>query len=105
MAELQQYFDIRARTINDLRKSKNPDPYPHKFQTTMSIPDFIEKYRYLARGETLQGTEVALAGRVMVKRDANRLKFYNLHGEVSLSYSYTYIRARKFRSRLNFSTL
>lgn len=105
MTQLQQYFDIRGKTINELRKSKNPDPYPHKFQTTMSIPDFVEKYQHLARGELLQGTEVALAGRVMVKRDANKLKFYNLHGEVSLSYSYTYTRAPKFRSRLYFSML
>jgi lysyl-tRNA synthetase, class II len=73
---------MRAKAIDDLRVSKNPDPYPHKFQTTMSIPNFIEKYAYLKRGETLQETEIALAGRVMVKRDNNKLLFYNLHGEV-----------------------
>jgi lysyl-tRNA synthetase, class II len=73
---------MRAKAINDLRASKNPDPYPHKFQTTMSIPNFIETYAYLKRGETLQETEIALAGRVMVKRDNNKLLFYNLHGEV-----------------------
>lgn len=73
---------MRAKAINDLRASKNPDPYPHKFQTTMSIPNFIEKYEYLKRGELLQEIEVALAGRVMVKRDNNKLLFYNLHGEV-----------------------
>ena len=68
--------------INDLRASKNPDPYPHKFQTTMAIPDFIEKFSSLKRGEHLQDTQVAMAGRVMAKRDANKLKFYDLHGEV-----------------------
>ena len=73
---------MRAKTINDLRKSKNPDPYPHKFQITSSIPEFTEKYGYLGRGELLKETEVALAGRIMVKRDSNKLKFYNLHGEV-----------------------
>jgi len=81
--ELQQYFEMRAKTINDLRTSKNPDPYPHKFQTTMNIPEFVEKYQHLARGESLQETEVALAGRIMVKRDAGGLKFYNLHGDVT----------------------
>ena len=81
----KQYFELRAKTINELRKTKKPDPYPHKFQTTMSIPDFIEMYQHLTRGESLQDTEVALAGRVMVKRDANKLKFYNLHGEVHFS--------------------
>jgi lysyl-tRNA synthetase, class II len=77
---------MRSKAINDLRKSKNPDPYPHKFQTTMSIPDFVEKFSYLKRGEDLKDTQVALAGRIMVKRDSNKLKFYDLHGEVCLSF-------------------
>ena len=68
--------------INELRTSKNPDPYPHKFQTSMAIPEFIQKFQHLKRGELLQHTEVALAGRIMTKRDTNKLKFYDLHGEV-----------------------
>ena len=68
--------------INALRESKNPDPYPHKFQTTISIPDFIEKYSHMKRGEQLKETEVALAGRIMVIRDNKKLKFYDLHGDV-----------------------
>jgi len=73
--------------INDLRTSKSPYPYPHKFQTTMAIPDFIEKYEYLKRGEHLQAGEVSMAGRIMVKRDANKLKFYELQGEVPIPLS------------------
>ena len=71
-----------------MRKSKSPDPYPHKFQTTMAIPDFVEKFSYLKRGEHIKDTEVALAGRIMVKRDANKLKFYDLHGEVTPALCY-----------------
>ena len=52
----------------------------------MAIPDFIEKFSYLKRGEHLQDTKVAMAGRIMVKRDANKLKFYDLHGEVYRSF-------------------
>jgi lysyl-tRNA synthetase, class II len=73
---------MRAKIINDLRRTKNPDPYPHKFHITTTIPEFTAAYQHLARGEKLQGTEVALAGRIMVKRDANKLKFYSLYGEV-----------------------
>lgn len=74
---------MRSKAINELRKTKNPDPYPHKFQTTMSIPDFVTKFSYLKRGEDVSDTHVALAGRIMVKRDSsNKLKFYDLHGEV-----------------------
>jgi lysyl-tRNA synthetase, class II len=74
---------MRSKAINELRKTKNPDPYPHKFQTTMSIPDFVNKYSYLKRGEDVNDARIALAGRIMVKRDSsNKLKFYDLHGEV-----------------------
>jgi lysyl-tRNA synthetase, class II len=74
---------MRSKAINELRKTKNPDPYPHKFQTTMSIPDFVNKYSYLKRGEDVNDAHIALAGRIMVKRDSsNKLKFYDLHGEV-----------------------
>lgn len=52
----------------------------------MPIPEFIEKYTHLKRGELLRDIEVALAGRIMVKRDANKLKFYDLHGDVSLPF-------------------
>jgi hypothetical protein len=78
---------MSSKAINELRASKSPDPYPHKFQTSMAIPDFIEKYTYLERGEKLLEVEVAMAGRIMVKRDNKNLKFYDLHGEVSLSIS------------------
>ena len=73
---------MRAKTINELRTTKKPDPYPHKFHTTMPIPDFVEKYKHLERGEKMEDVQVSLAGRVMVKRDANKLIFYDLYGEV-----------------------
>src|SRR5271170_5010367 len=82
-----KYFEVRSKRINELRASKNPDPYPHKFHTSMAVPEFIEKYSYLKRGEQLKDTEIALAGRVMVIRDNNKLKFYDLHGEVTTSHS------------------
>jgi lysyl-tRNA synthetase, class II len=73
---------MRAKKINELRKTKSPDPYPHKFHTTMTIPDFVGKYAYLGRGELLQGIEVAMAGRIMVQRGPSKLKFYEFSGDV-----------------------
>lgn len=64
----------------------------------MAIPEFIEKFAYLKRGELLQETEVAMAGRIMVKRDANKLKFYDLHGEVWTAHSSVNSRAPKSKS-------
>lgn len=40
-----QYFEIRSRQIDKLRGSKEPNPYPHKFQTNTLPGEFVEKYQ------------------------------------------------------------
>jgi hypothetical protein len=40
----QQYYEQRSATIKALRQSQNPNPYPHKFNVTIGVPAFIEKY-------------------------------------------------------------
>lgn len=89
MADLNpnQYFDIRSRQIEEFRKANDADPssfnpYPHKFHRTMTIPEFVEKYNGLSRGESLQDQKVKLTGRIMTKREAGaKLRFYVLKGD------------------------
>lgn len=77
-----QYFENRSRTIMELRQTKDPNPYPHKFQVTITLPEFIAKYEGLARGETKPEVEVAVAGRVLGLRTAgNKLRFYEIHAD------------------------
>lgn len=77
-----QYFEIRSRQINELRTTKTPNPYPHKFKMSIRIDQFIEKYDYLKRGDELKDEKVAIAGRIFAKRESGtQLKFYVLHGE------------------------
>ncbi|KAF5102558.1 hypothetical protein D0Z03_000407 [Geotrichum reessii] len=77
-----QYFEIRSRQINELRTSKVPNPYPHKFHVSIRIDQFVEKYAYLKRGDELKEEKVSIAGRVFTKRESGtQLKFYVLHGE------------------------
>lgn len=77
-----QYFEIRSRQINELRTTKQPNPYPHKFKQSIRIDQFVEKYAHLKRGEELKEEKVAIAGRVFAKRESGtQLKFYVLHGE------------------------
>ncbi|KAK9471364.1 uncharacterized protein V1510DRAFT_368062 [Dipodascopsis tothii] len=77
-----QYFELRSRQIDALRKSKLPDPYPHKFNVTISIDEFVAKYSNLKRGEILENETVQLAGRIHTKRESgSKLKFYVLHGD------------------------
>lgn len=77
-----QFFEIRSRQIDELRTTKSPNPYPHKFHLTIRIDQFIKKYAHLQRGEKLENEKVSIAGRIFTKRESGtQLKFYVLHGE------------------------
>lgn len=82
-----QYFEIRSRQINELREANIEDnsalnPYPHKFNVSMQLPAFAEKYKDLKKGEALKDVEVRVSGRIMGKRESgSKLKFYVLKGD------------------------
>ncbi|KAG4301354.1 hypothetical protein PCANB_002294 [Pneumocystis canis] len=77
-----QYFEIRSRIIHKLRQSRDPDPYPHKFYVNIEVPEFIEKYSFLNRGEVDKNTIICIAGRVRNKRESgSKLCFYDLYSD------------------------
>ncbi|CAI5014593.1 CRE_HP_G0086830.mRNA.1.CDS.1 [Saccharomyces cerevisiae] len=77
-----QYFETRSRQIQELRKTHEPNPYPHKFHVSISNPEFLAKYAHLKKGETLPEEKVSIAGRIHAKRESgSKLKFYVLHGD------------------------
>ncbi|KAJ3346330.1 Lysine--tRNA ligase [Entophlyctis luteolus] len=77
-----QYFDLRSRTIQKLRESQNPNPYPHKFNPDISISAFIKKYESLKDGEHLEDITVSVAGRIHNMRSSGaKIRFFDLHGE------------------------
>lgn len=79
-----EYFKIRSEQILKLKASQDPNPYPHKFEVSISIPEFVQRFCHLKRGEELVDDKVSLAGRVHVKRESGtQLKFYVIHGEGS----------------------
>ncbi|KAK6537200.1 lysyl-tRNA synthetase [Orbilia ellipsospora] len=74
-----QYFELRSRTINNLRTTKNPNPYPHKFQVKDDIPTFVSKHSDLKPGEERPEVEVAVAGRIYAYRSfGDKLRFYEI---------------------------
>ncbi|CAG7854745.1 Lysine--tRNA ligase, cytoplasmic; AltName: Full=Lysyl-tRNA synthetase; Short=LysRS [Serendipita indica DSM 11827] len=79
------YYENRSKQILELRNSRNPDPYPHKFNVTTSLTDYIEKYGpegVIAPGTKLDGPIHSVAGRVHdVRRAGKHLIFYDLRGE------------------------
>ncbi|VFQ92326.1 unnamed protein product [Cuscuta campestris] len=75
-----QYHENRLKALND-QKEAGQNPHPHKFQVSLCIPEFIEKYKGLSSGERLE-EQVSLAGRIMMKRaSSSKLLFYDLHGK------------------------
>ncbi|KAG8761066.1 lysyl-tRNA synthetase [Serendipita sp. 396] len=79
------YYDNRCKQILELRKTRNPDPYPHKFHVTISLSEYIEKYGpegVIAPGTKLDGPIWSVAGRIHdVRRAGKHLIFYDLRGE------------------------
>ncbi|PPQ99670.1 hypothetical protein CVT24_009742 [Panaeolus cyanescens] len=80
-----QYFELRSRQILELKKTQQPNPYPHKFHVTRSLKSYVEKYGpegVIPAGTKLEGTVESLAGRVHnIRASGPKLKFYDLHGE------------------------
>ncbi|CAL5376689.1 unnamed protein product [Camellia sinensis] len=76
----QQYFENRLEALA-AHKSAGINPYPHKFDVSMSILEYIEKYTCLNNGDHLEDVQVSLAGRIMDKQSSSsKLFFYDLHG-------------------------
>ncbi|GAT22208.1 lysyl-tRNA synthetase [Aspergillus luchuensis] len=77
-----QYFEIRSKRINKLRETKNPDPYPHKFQVTDDLRKYLTDYEGLAKGEQKPEVAIRIAGRIYTKRASGaKLIFYDIRAE------------------------
>ncbi|KAH9932521.1 lysyl-tRNA synthetase [Fomitopsis serialis] len=80
-----QYFELRSRHIQKLRETQSPNPYPHKFEVSLSISRYIEQYGpedKIKSGEKLEDITECLAGRIHnVRLSGQNLRFYDLHGE------------------------
>jgi lysyl-tRNA synthetase class 2 len=76
-----KYYENRLAQLDALvAEGKLSTLYPHKFQTTKTLPEFIKAYATTTKdGETLSDAEERVAGRVMLKRaSGSKLFFYDL---------------------------
>uniref|UniRef100_A0A0A9Y4K3 Lysine--tRNA ligase n=1 Tax=Lygus hesperus TaxID=30085 RepID=A0A0A9Y4K3_LYGHE len=77
------YYNSRISMVEEYVGARNLTMYPHKFQITMRIPEFREKYGSIQSGNKVEET-VQLAGRVLAIRSSSRnLYFMELHAEGS----------------------
>ncbi|KAK8961846.1 Lysine--tRNA ligase [Platanthera guangdongensis] len=74
------YYENRLKYLA-FQKMNGLNPYPHKFQVSILVDEYIQKYSSLNQGEHLVDVEVNLAGRIMNKRtSSSKLYFYDLYG-------------------------
>ncbi|XP_074647019.1 lysine--tRNA ligase-like isoform X2 [Tubulanus polymorphus] len=75
-----EYYKHRSLLVNQW-KDTDVQPYPHKFNVSISLTEFIEKYSAIRDGEHLEEV-VSVAGRLHSKRESGeKLIFYDLRGE------------------------
>lgn len=56
--------------------------YPHKFATTLTIPEFIQRYSHVKVDERLETELVSVAGRLLRKQSGGaKLVFYDIYGD------------------------
>ncbi|XP_065064270.1 lysine--tRNA ligase-like [Rhopilema esculentum] len=76
-----QYYKIRSQAINALKKADD-SPYPHKFDVSLSLKNYIEKYDPITKPGEFLSDVVSVAGRIHAKRaSGQKLIFYDLRGE------------------------
>jgi lysyl-tRNA synthetase class 2 len=76
------YFENRKKEIENLTAA-GKKMYPHKFNTTMSIPQFVAQYstRVTEKGQRLEEVQ-SVAGRIYNKRTSGQsLIFYDLQSQ------------------------
>ncbi|XP_053677961.1 lysine--tRNA ligase-like [Anopheles nili] len=77
-----EFFRLRTSTVEELKKSPETHPYPHKFNVSISLTEFTEKYHDVQDGQTLVGVMVHVAGRVhAIRESGGKLAFLDLRGE------------------------
>ncbi|KAF1809305.1 putative Lysyl-tRNA synthetase, cytoplasmic [Eremomyces bilateralis CBS 781.70] len=77
-----QYFEIRSRAIKKLKDTRNPDPYPHKFQVSTDLREFLKKYDSLETGQLVEDAEIRIGARIYTKRSSGtKLLFYDVRAE------------------------
>lgn len=78
----EEYFNLRVKHIEALKKS-NVNPYPHKFDVSISLTEFRRRFDSLKKEET-HSDVVRIAGRIFSIRSASqKLKFYDIRGEMT----------------------
>ena len=56
-----QYYERRVKAVKTAREA-GLEPYPHKFATSIQVPEYVEKYGSLPAGEHNEAITERIAG-------------------------------------------
>ena len=76
-----KYLENRKNWLLEQMKQKK-NPYPHKFDVSISLPEFIKKYETVTKKGEFLPEEVSVAGRVFsIRKSGANLIFYDIRGD------------------------
>lgn len=75
-----KYFENRLAAIKTLEDS-GTSAYPHKFHSSHRISEYVAKFECIEPGDHSSTEVVSIAGRILSKRGAGKLMFFDIHGE------------------------
>mmetsp|Transcript_11706 Transcript_11706/g.31543 ORF Transcript_11706/g.31543 Transcript_11706/m.31543 type:complete len:606 (+) Transcript_11706:31-1848(+) len=76
-----QYLQMRKNALAKMEADGLPT-YPHKFEVTVSLPEFVTRFAAVENGASLEDQTVSVAGRVYSKRASGaKLVFYDLKAD------------------------
>lgn len=77
-----EFFKLRTNAVQEWKKNPETHPYPHKFHVSLSLEEFVEKYKDIADGVRSEEVKLSVAGRVhSIRNSGAKLIFYDLRGE------------------------
>ena len=76
-----KYFENRKAWL-EKKMNSGENPFPHKFEVTISLPEFIEKYKDITKKGEFLPDIVHVAGRVhSIRKSGASLIFYDIVGD------------------------
>ena len=72
--------------LEEFNKSSDFNPYPHKFQTTITFEDYIKKYNDVEKGSRHHELKESVAGRVLEVRNSGK-KLFEIKDQNNSSYT------------------
>lgn len=76
------FFDTRKAAIEKLKQNTDTHPYPHKFQISCTVSDYIQKYEHLKPSETLENVTEEVAGRILsIRKAGSKLFFFDIQSD------------------------